>query len=109
MFVLRSIETRITYQTIDAIPIHHVDHVGVRYFGWIFASALGAAPWAAIESVVRAVGRIVVCVEAIAEVITASTRILFHGLPTIPVSTSSGWFTRNPGPCRAVEANATTT
>ena len=39
-------------------------------------SALGAAPCLAIERVVRAVGRIVVCVDAAAEVSTARIRSL---------------------------------
>ncbi|HEY5344539.1 MAG TPA: hypothetical protein VIJ66_12885 [Solirubrobacteraceae bacterium] len=39
----------------------------------------------AIESVVRAVGRIVVCVEAEAEVSTAMISSLFRGSPSTPV------------------------
>ena len=41
----------------------------------------GIAPARAIDSVVRAVGRIVVCVEAAAEVSTAMIRILSSGEP----------------------------
>src|SRR4051794_19803387 len=50
------------------MPIAIVDTPGVRYRGWIFANAVGTALYAAIDSVVRAVGRIVVCVDAEAEV-----------------------------------------
>src|ERR1700691_661948 len=44
-----------------------VDTVGVRKRGWIFANDLGSAPYTAMDRVVRAVGRIVVCVDAAAE------------------------------------------
>src|SRR5215472_16918970 len=50
-----------------------VDTVGVRYRGWIFANEDGIALYTAIDSVVRAVGRIVVCVEAAAEDSTISS------------------------------------
>ena len=50
------------------------------------ASAAGIAFARAIDSVVREAGRIVVCVEASAEVSTASTTIWSHGVP----STSRG-------------------
>src|SRR4051812_44661386 len=45
-----------------------VETPGVRYFGWICANALGTALYAAMDRVVRAVGRIVVCVDADADV-----------------------------------------
>src|SRR5574342_11126 len=93
-FSLLSIRTRTTHHSTEAIPNHQVDQVGVRYLGWIFASGFGNAPCAAIDSVVRAVGRIVVCVEAIAEVKIASMSSLSHGLPTIVVSASSGFLPR---------------
>src|SRR5512144_3011939 len=98
MFSLLSIMTRTIHHSTEAIPNHQVDQVGVRYLGWIFASGFGNAPCAAIDSVVRAVGRIVVCVEAIAEVKIASIMILSQGLPIIVVSASSGLFPRKPGP-----------
>src|SRR5215470_13428111 len=50
-----------------------VDTVGVRYRGWIFANADGIALYTAIDSVVRAVGRIVVWVDAAAEDSTMSS------------------------------------
>ncbi len=45
-----------------------VDQVGVRYRGWMRAKRVGMALYAAIDRAVRAVGRIVVWVEADAEV-----------------------------------------
>jgi hypothetical protein len=70
----------------------------VRYLGEIFASDLGSAPCAAIDRLVRAVGRIVVCVDAIADISTAIISSSVPGLPTIAVNTSSGFSMRNPGP-----------
>src|SRR5437763_427907 len=55
------------YSTIEIPPITRVDTVGVRYRGWILANVLGIALYTAIDSVVRAVGKIVVWVEAAAE------------------------------------------
>ena len=72
---------------IDAAPIQIVDVLGVRCFGCTFANILGIAPCDAIESDVRAVGRIVVCVEADAEVSTAITSSLSHGDPITPWAT----------------------
>ena len=45
----------------------------MRKRGWMLAKRFGKAPAAAIESDVREAGRIVVCVEAIPEVITERT------------------------------------
>src|SRR5438046_361631 len=78
MFSERSISTRATNHRIEAAPIQNVDHVGVRYLGWILANARGRAPCAAIDSVVRAVGRMVVWVHATAEVMTASDQRHHH-------------------------------
>src|SRR5215471_2360826 len=50
-----------------------VDTVGVRYRGCIFAKLEGIALYTAIDRVVRAVGRIVVWVEAAAEDSTMSS------------------------------------
>ena len=77
------------------------------------AKLFGSAPWLAIESVVRVVGRIVVCVEADAEVRTAMISSLSHGdpstsLPSAP-STSSELLFRKPIPWKACAANETTT
>src|SRR6478672_6425689 len=55
---------------IETTPIQIVESVGVRYFGWIRANRAGIALNAAIDRLVRAVGRIVVWVEAEAEVST---------------------------------------
>src|SRR3954454_20612829 len=49
-------------------PMAIVETVGVRYLGWILANDVGMALYAAMDSEVRAVGRIVVCVEAEADV-----------------------------------------
>src|SRR5437764_11699196 len=54
-------------------PMAIVDTVGVRYRGCIFANDDGIALYTAIDSVVRAVGRIVVWVEAAAEDSTMSS------------------------------------
>jgi hypothetical protein len=55
----------------DTAPIAIVDVVGVKKRGWIFANLAGSAWYAAIERVVRAVGRMVVWVEAPAEHVAA--------------------------------------
>ena len=44
----------------ETMPIPMVDHVGVRNCGWMRAKRSGSALYAAIESAVRAVGKIVV-------------------------------------------------
>src|SRR5215469_3164335 len=62
------------YKMIEIAPITTVDTVGVRYRGLILANVWGSAPYAAIDSVVRAVGKIVVCVEAAAELSTMRIR-----------------------------------
>jgi hypothetical protein len=68
----------------------------------MFANRFGMAPWAAIESDVRAVGRIVVWVEADADVSTAMIRSLFHGVPSTSLpsaaNTSSELSERNVAP-----------
>ena len=68
---------------------------GVRKRGWTFPRLFGIAFARAIESVVRAVGRIVVWVEAAAEVSTAMIRILSSGEPKTSVPSelsTSSWF-----------------
>ena len=55
---------------IESTPKPSVDTVGVRYRLCIRPSADGIAFQCAIDSVVRAVGRIVVCVDADADVST---------------------------------------
>lgn len=70
--------------------------------GWMRASDAGSAPQRAIDSIVRAVGMIVVCVEAAVEVSTTSTSSLSNGLPSTRVpsalSTSPECALRNAGP-----------
>ena len=65
-------------------PKPHVETVGVRKRGWTLPITDGIAPHLAIDSVVRAVGRIVVCVEAAAEVSTATIRNLTPTEPSTP-------------------------
>ncbi len=62
-------------------PIQIVDWVGVRYCLWMRANRFGIALNAAMERVVRAVGRIVVCVEAAAEVSTMKMSRWYIVLP----------------------------
>jgi hypothetical protein len=73
----------------------------------------GIAPHRAIDSDVRAVGRIVVCVEAAAELSTAMIRILSSGEPNTCVpsalSTSSWLAISSFVPPYACAANDTTT
>ena len=60
----------ITYSAMDTPPMVSVEIVGVRKRLWILENALGMALNTAIDSVVRAVGRMVVCVDAAAELST---------------------------------------
>src|SRR5919204_984346 len=69
------------YQTIETAPIEIVDTVGVLNLGLTVPNVLGIAPQRAIDRVVRAVGRIVVCVDAAAEVSTAMISSLSSGEP----------------------------
>ena len=67
----------------------------MRKRGWTLPRLFGIALARAIESVVRAVGRIVVWVEAAAEVSTAMIRILSRGEPKTSVPSelsTSSWF-----------------
>src|SRR4051794_668134 len=67
--------------TIDTAPMAMVDTVGVWWRGLTVPNVFGIAPHRAIESDVRAVGRIVVCVDAAAELSTAMIRSLSNGEP----------------------------
>ena len=58
-----------------------VETVGVKKRLWILANVLGMALNTAIDNVVRAVGRIVVCVEAAAELSTMKIRSLVRKVP----------------------------
>src|SRR5215471_1530479 len=104
------------YKAIERAPITRVDTVGVRYLGWILANDSGSAPYAAIDSVVRAVGKIVVWVEAAAELSTIRIRsrdktVPSHEVPKIapPVADStSNWCAgfASPTPLWPMPANA---
>ena len=74
-----------TVHTIDRPPISSVENVGVKKRGWIVPNDFGIEFHFAIESVVRAVGRIVVCVDAEAEVRTVMISSLSSGDPNTPV------------------------
>ena len=58
-----------------------VDTVGVRKRLWIRENARGTALYTPMASVVRAVGRMVVCVEAAAELSTISSSRWNRKLP----------------------------
>src|SRR6266542_524185 len=77
----------------------------------MWANQRGAARCAAIESSLRAAGRMVVCVDAAAEDSTARMSSLSNGeartrLP-VALRTSSELAVRKPGPCTACAAMAT--
>src|SRR3954447_20611813 len=69
---------------IETAPIQSVESEGVRYLGWIRANRLGMAPKAAIDRLVRAVGRIVVWVDADADVSTQTASRCTMIQPTAP-------------------------
>src|SRR5215469_2332957 len=106
------------YKAIERAPITRVDTVGVRYLGWILANDSGSAPYAAIDSVVRAVGKIVVCVEAAAELSTIriSSRDNTVPSPELPkiappvTDSTSNWWAGfiSPTPLSPMPANAWT-
>ena len=80
-------ELTTAYQIAASAPITQVETSGVRNRGWIRPSADGIARARAIDSVVRDAGRIVVCVDASADVSTAITTIWSSGEPsTSPAS-----------------------
>ncbi len=95
----------------EAVPIQMVDTSGVRLRGWMWANRLGIAPRRAIDSDVRAVGRIVVCVEAEAEVSTQMISSLSSTPPStlLPIGAkmSSGWSISVLGPPKACAATVT--
>jgi hypothetical protein len=69
------------YQMIDTTPMTIVETVGVCHLGLTVPNVFGSAPQRAIDRLVRAVGRIVVCVEAAAELSTAMISSLSSGEP----------------------------
>src|SRR6476620_1250418 len=92
---------RPTYQMIESAPIQSVDVLGVRLRGWMVPNIEGAAFTRAIDRDVRAVGRIVVWVDAAADVRTAITRIMFQGVPNTWVPSrfsTSSWSSSCAGP-----------
>src|SRR3954464_4869931 len=80
---------------IEAMPIPIVDQVGVWYFGWMRAKWLGIALCTAIESEGRPVGRIVVCVEADAEVRIVAAKSTCRTWPMGPLPNTAGAITEN--------------
>ena len=73
-----------TYQAIASTPIAIVEKTGVRNRFETSPKASGIASCRAIESEVRAAGRIVVWVEASAETTIASSTILPRSSPSAP-------------------------
>src|SRR3954452_25518961 len=102
-----------TNHTTDAAPMEIVETVGVWYRGCTVPNVRGIARQRAIDSVVRAVGRIVVCVDAAADVSTAMISSLSSGEPNtwVPraLSTSSWLAMSDLVPPYAWAANDTTT
>src|SRR5436190_842619 len=103
----------ISVQTSDTAPIVRVETLGERKRGWMLPNALGIAPQRAIERVVRAVGRIVVWVDAEAEVSTAMIKSLSSGdgntEPPRALRTSFLLCWRKSMPANDCAATATTT
>src|ERR1700722_3383951 len=93
-------------------PIASVATVGVRKRGLILARRDGSALCAAMASTARAVGMIVVCVDAAVEVSTHRMSSLPAVLPrtalAIALSTSELFADRNAGPAKARAAVLTT-
>src|SRR5580704_5650682 len=90
------------YHAIEHTPIQMVAVLGVWNRGSIRAKYRGIAPCAAIERTVRVVGRIVVWVDARADVSTAKIKSRSHGGASTAVPsalrTSSECADRNSGP-----------
>ena len=111
MFSLRIVSP--TYQTIEMTPMRIVAMCGVLKRGCTSPSFFGSAPQRLIDRTVRAVGRIVVWVDADAEVSTASITILSSGVPNTSLanalSTSSELFARKAEPWNAWAAVLTST
>src|SRR5882757_9760205 len=82
----------------DTMPIQTVDSVGVRYRGWILANRLGSASKTPIDSEVRAVGRIVVWVDAEADVSTLISSSASNSLPIVLSPNTAGPIALNTSP-----------
>src|SRR6059058_4003285 len=99
----------------DTIPMPIVDQVGVKNRGWIREKWLGIALCTAIERVVRAVGRMVVWVDAAAlvRIVAANSTCSTDPTPEFPNTagaiaekTSSAVFgLPRPMPCVSMPAN----
>src|ERR1017187_1801474 len=70
-----------TYSAIDTMAMTIVETVGLRYLGCIFANHDGMALYAAMDRVVRAVGRMVVWVDAAADDSTIRIRSRLRTVP----------------------------
>ena len=91
--MLLETEFSVTKQAIEITHIQIVETPGERYCRLIWAKCFGNAPCAAIDSACRVAGRIVVWVDADADVRTAMISSLSSGEPRTPLpralSTSS--------------------
>src|ERR1700728_2937763 len=106
------------YRAIEMMPITMGETVGVRYRGGIRENAAGMALYVAIDRVVRAVGRIVVWVEAEAEVSTIRISSRDRKVPRPPppkmapprTDSTSNWLLGllRPTPCDPIPAKACT-
>src|SRR6201989_3317431 len=99
------------------MPMPHVAELGVRERGWLFAKRGGIARYAPIDRAARAVGKIVVCVDAADDVSTEMIRRITKAEPTGPSPKTAGPTAANmslalsglprPMPVVPVPANAT--
>src|SRR5579875_2108393 len=101
-----------TNHTVEIAPNAMVETSGVLCFGCTLPKILGIPPQRAIESVVRAVGRIVVWVDADAEVnmVMISSRLIGLGKTFGPMKAkmSLALLPRALGPAYACDAVVTT-
>src|SRR6185312_6921987 len=105
--------SRAIVHAIDSPPISSVENVGVKKREWTRPNAAGTASHFAIDSVVRAVGRIVVWVDADADVSTQMISSLSSPEPNTPLPsalrTSLELLARNAVPAYACAAALTDT
>jgi hypothetical protein len=112
MFSLTSVSP--TYQTIESVPMRTVETSGVWKRWWMRPRIAGIAFARAIDSEVRAVGRIVVCVDAAAEVSTAMITSLSSGepstcVPRSPSASPESSLAIASGPANEIAAEETST
>src|ERR1700692_1940288 len=104
-----------TYHTTAMAPKSRVENPGDRYLGWMSAKRLGSALCTAIDSDERAAGRMVVWVDAEAEVKPHMRSSFLQGEPKTAVPKAlrtSFWLLlldRKPAPWKAWAAMDTTT